>query len=46
MGRVRRYKKVKNVDPFSKQRKRDGTDVAQRDDPPDLFEEKGVFIIV
>jgi hypothetical protein len=45
MGRVRRYKKIKNVDPYSKQRKRDGNE-GQRDDPPDIFEEKGTFVIV
>ena len=38
MGRVRKYKKIKAIDPFSN-KKRSGIDV-KHDDPPDLFDEK------
>ena len=42
MGRVRRYKKYKAVDPFSKRQKAE-TDTVH-DEPPDLFEDRGVII--
>ena len=38
MGRVRKYKKIKAIDPFSN-KKRSGIDV-KHDDPLDLFDEK------
>ena len=38
MGRVRKYKKIKAIDPFSN-KKRSGIDV-KHDDPPDLFDDK------
>lgn len=43
MGRVRRYKKYKAADPFSKQKKT-VTDTVH-DEPPDVFDERGTSSI-
>ena len=43
MGRVRRYKKYKSVDPFAKGQ-RSETDLVH-DEPPDLHEDRGDTVI-
>ena len=43
MGRVRRYKKYKAVDPFAKGH-RSETDLVH-DEPPDLHDERGMGLI-
>ena len=40
MGRVRRYKKIKSIDPFAKRGSNNTKGLGTYDEPPDVFEEK------